>query len=129
MELGQAEALGVFHHHDGGVWDVDAHLHHGGGDQKLDPVRFEIRHDGILFRRLHPAVEQPYGAAGELPGQTFLILGRRQHDARCDIYLTSQMLLNEMERPFPLVGVNHQSFHRLAAFRQLIQHGDVQVPV
>ena len=39
VELGQAEALGVLDHHDGGVGHVHAHLDHGGGHQHLHLAR------------------------------------------------------------------------------------------
>ncbi len=50
MELGDAEAVGIEHHHHGGVGDVDADLDHGGGDEHLDLPVAEGRHRRFLLR-------------------------------------------------------------------------------
>ena len=60
VQLGQAEALGVLHHHTGGVGDVHAHLHHGGGHQNIALPGGKGLHDLLLFLRLHLAVEHRY---------------------------------------------------------------------
>ena len=48
MELGQAEALGVLNHHDGGRRHIDADLDHGGGDQELALAGRKPRHGGVF---------------------------------------------------------------------------------
>src|SRR5918994_2052621 len=42
VELGDAEAVGVEDHHDGGVGDVDAHLDHRRGHQQVEPALAEL---------------------------------------------------------------------------------------
>ena len=65
MQLGKAEALGVFDDHDAGVGHVDAHFHHGGGDEyvRFAPAEgFEAR---VLFRRLHATVDERHAGLGQ----------------------------------------------------------------
>ena len=57
MKLGEAEALGVFDEHERGIRHVDADFDDGGGDEHVDLVRGKGAHDGILFLRLHLAVD------------------------------------------------------------------------
>ena len=65
MELGEAEALGVFNQHERGVRHVDADLDDGGGDEHVDLMRGESAHDGVLFLRLHLAVDGGDAKVGE----------------------------------------------------------------
>jgi len=58
VELGEAEALGVFDDHDGGVGDVDADFHDGGGDENLRFVFAETLHDFFFFVAGEAAVQQ-----------------------------------------------------------------------
>ena len=65
VELGEAEALGVFNQHERGVRHVDADLDDGGGDEHVDLMRGESAHDGVLFLRLHLAVDGGDAKVGE----------------------------------------------------------------
>ena len=67
VELGEAEALGAFDHHDGGVGDIDADFDDGGGDQDVELAIAEGVHDGGLGFVLEAAVEEA-DALGE-PGE------------------------------------------------------------
>ena len=65
VELGEAEALGVFNQHERGVRHVDTDLDDGGGDEHVDLMRGESAHDGVLFLRLHLAVDGGDAKVGE----------------------------------------------------------------
>src|ERR1700687_2898958 len=58
VELGESEALRVFNDHDGGVGDVDAYFHDGGGNEDLGFVFAEALHDFFFFVAGEAAVEQ-----------------------------------------------------------------------
>ena len=45
MELSNAESGGIFDHHDGGIWDIDANLNDGGGDEDLNDAGSKVLHD------------------------------------------------------------------------------------
>ena len=66
VQLGQAEAFGLFDDHDGGVGDVDPDLDDGRGDQQADLAVGEVGHDRVLLRAGHLAVHQ--ADAGADPG-------------------------------------------------------------
>ena len=65
MELGEAEALGVFDEHERGVRHVDADLDDGGGNENIDLMRGKGAHDGILLLRFHLAVDGGDAKVGE----------------------------------------------------------------
>ena len=65
VELGEAEALGVFNQHERGVRHVDADLDDGSGDEHVDLMRGEGAHDGVLILRLHLAVDGGDAKVGE----------------------------------------------------------------
>ena len=58
VQLGQAEALGMLHHHDGGFRHVHADFDHGGGDQQLGLAGLEGGHGGVALGRFHLAMHQ-----------------------------------------------------------------------
>ena len=65
VELGEAEALGVFNQHERGVRHVDTDLDDGSGDEHVDLVRGEGAHDGVLFLGFHLAVDGSDAKVGE----------------------------------------------------------------
>ena len=58
VQLGKAEALGVFDDHDAGVGHVDAHFHHRGGNEYVRFADAKSLKARVLFRRLHAAVDE-----------------------------------------------------------------------
>ena len=58
MQLGEAEALGMLDHHDGGFRHVDADLDHGGGDQQSRFAGGEARHRRVLVGAFHAAMDE-----------------------------------------------------------------------
>ena len=58
MQLSQAETVGVFDHHDGGVGDVHSDLHHRGCDQQRDAAVGEVGHYRLALRAGHLAVSE-----------------------------------------------------------------------
>src|SRR6267143_473049 len=58
VELGEAKALSVLDDHDGGVGDVDADFHDGGGDEDLGFVFAEALHDFFFFVAGEAAVQE-----------------------------------------------------------------------
>ena len=73
MKLGQAEALGVFDDHDGGVGDVDADFDDGGGDEDGELAAFEAGHGDFFVGGGHAAVEEAEFEAGEGAGLEFVV--------------------------------------------------------
>src|SRR5437588_1787258 len=57
MKLRQAEALGMFDDHDGGVGNVDPNLNHGGRDQYLNFSLLKQAHDLLFQVGLHASVQ------------------------------------------------------------------------
>ena len=57
VELREAEAVGVFDDHDGGVGDVDAYFDDGGGDEDVEFVALEAGHGDFFVVGGHAAVE------------------------------------------------------------------------
>ena len=58
VQLREAEALGMFDHHDGGVGNVDADFDDGGGDQHVDLAALEAAHDDFLLVGVEAAMQQ-----------------------------------------------------------------------
>ena len=73
MELGEAEALGVFDYHDGGVGDVDADFDDGGGDEDVEFAAFEAGHGDFFVVGGHAAVEEAKFEAGEFVGGKLVV--------------------------------------------------------
>ncbi len=68
MKLGEAETVCMFHHHDGGVGDVDADFDDGGGDEDVEFAAFEAGHGDLFVVGGHAAVEEAEAEAGEFGG-------------------------------------------------------------
>jgi hypothetical protein len=68
VELGEAEAVGVFDDHDGGVGDVDADFDDGGGDECVDEVLSEAFHDVLPGFAGEAAVDEADAEGGEGAG-------------------------------------------------------------
>ena len=58
VKLGEAETLGMFDDHDGGVGNVDANFDDGGGDEDLHFIAAETLHDIVFFFAGEAAVQQ-----------------------------------------------------------------------
>jgi len=58
VELGEAEALGVFDDHHGGVGDVDADFHDGCRHEDLGFILAEALHDFFFFVAGEAAVQE-----------------------------------------------------------------------
>ncbi len=67
VQLRQAEAFGMLHHHDGRLRDIHAHFDHRGGDQHLGFAGFEFRHRIVALRPFHPPVHETDRNAKRLP--------------------------------------------------------------
>ena len=65
VKLGEAETVGGFDHHNGGVGDVYADLDDGGGDEDVEVAVVESGHDGVLPAGGHPSVEEADAEVGE----------------------------------------------------------------
>ncbi len=78
MELGQAEAVGVDHHHHCGVRNIDADLDDRGGDQDVDGPGSERLHGHLFVLGPDAPMEQAQAEAGQLVGTEVVegLLGR-----------------------------------------------------
>ncbi len=63
VQLGEAEALGMFDHHDGRVRHVDADLHDGGRDENARAAILEGEHGLVLLAARHLAVDEANACA------------------------------------------------------------------
>ncbi len=77
VELREAEAVGVFDDHGGGVGDVHADFDDRGGDENLDFVAAKLFHDGVLFVVLQAAVQQTDFQFWKNFGGEAIVLGHR----------------------------------------------------
>ena len=57
MKLGKTEPVCIFDDHQGGIWHIHAHLHHGGSHQNICPSMGEGTHNFFFFRTLHLSME------------------------------------------------------------------------
>jgi hypothetical protein len=77
VELGEAEAFGVFDDHGGGVGNVDADFDDRSGNEDLRFVFAEAFHDGIFFFAREAAVEEAEFQFGEnFLGEALVFLHR-----------------------------------------------------
>ena len=60
VQLGKAEALGVFDDHQAGVGHIDANFDHRGCHQQVCLAGLKRRHDGGFLIRGHAAVDQAH---------------------------------------------------------------------
>ena len=142
MQLAQAEALGVFHHHQRGVGHVHTHLHHGGGHQNIRLAAGKGRHDGLLLLGLHLAVKyrDPQVREGlllqglcigrhglALVGQLVAVAHQRADDEHLMPLL--HLLADEAVQPRPIPLVHGEGAHPLPSRRQLVNDGHIQIAV
>jgi hypothetical protein len=66
VELGQPEAVGLLDDHHGRVWDVDADLDHGRGDEHVQLLRLEPPHQLAAVDGLQAPVQAADAEAAEL---------------------------------------------------------------
>ena len=139
VQLTQAEAVGVLHHHQRGVGHIHAHLHHGGGDQDIALTGGEGGHDLFLLLWLHTAVEHGYPQLGEgillqclgvgrhglaLIGQSVILAHQRADDEHLMALL--HLLADKAVEPRPVFLAQSEGLHCLPSRRQLVDHGYIQ---
>ena len=69
MELGEAEALGVFDDHEAGGGDIHPHFDDRGGDQQIQLTGLEGVDHGVLLRGFEPPVNQADAQVGQCQAQ------------------------------------------------------------
>ena len=139
VELGEAEALGVFDYHGGGVGDVDADFDDRGGDEDLRFVFAEAFHDGVFFFAGEAAVEKAEFQRGEdFLGEALVFVHRgfqfelRFFDDRInDVGLMAGG--NFAAKKFPDAGEmrlgGEARLDGRAAGRKFVEDGDVEVAI
>ena len=142
VELRQAEPLGVFHHHAGGIGHIHAYLDHRGGHQNITVSGGKGLHDSFFFFGLHLPVEQAHPQVGEdllpqlfgvgrgglaLVGDLILLAYQGTHDEH--LMPLGHLFADELVDP-PAVGfVYGKSIHLLPTGGQLIHHRHIQIAV
>ena len=138
MQLGQAEAVRVLHHHQVGVRHVHADLDHGRGDQNIVFPRGKGAHDLLLVRVFHAPVQHGDAPVRQRLLQVLRVLFGAFElefallDQRADhIHLPARLdlLVDEGGDAPPHILPHGIGLDRLAAGRQLVQHGHVKVAV
>ncbi len=140
VQLSQAEAISPFDQHDRGVGHVNAHLHHGRGNQDVQLPLPEGVHDYVFLVGAQATVQQAQAQIGEdlalqalvlghggLGLQEFRLLDERADDeglAAGDHFLADKGVSSLLQARGEPVGLDLP-----AARRQLVQDGDVQVAV
>ncbi len=137
VQLAQAEALGMFDHHQARVGHVDADLDHGGRDQHAHRAAGEQGHHGRLLGRRHAPVQQADHPAGQRGAQLGMGLGRvlqvdlfalvdqRAHPVH--LAPTLDLVVDARDHVVaPVVGED-LGHHRRAAWRQLVDGAHVEV--
>ena len=126
MQLGQAETLGMFHHHDGGFGHIHPHLDHRGGDKKLDIAGLERGHGGIALRRFQLAMHQPdffaknlfqHGGAVLGGSKVYLFGFLHQRADPIGALAAVQRLFEMLDQVIQPVRIHHPCFHRLSSRR------------
>ena len=142
MELAEAEALRVLHHHQIGVGHVHTHLDHGGGHQNVCFPGGEGGHDGILLPGLHLAVDESHLQVGEnlrlqllgvfrhglpLVGQLVILADHGADDVHLPPGL--HLLADKGVQPGVIGGGNGIGFNRLPSRWKLVDDGHIQIAV
>ena len=142
VQLAQAEALRIFHHHGVGVGHVHAHLDDGGGHQNIALAGGEGRHDGFLVLGLHLAVEHGDAQVGEdvflqllgvggdglaLIGDLLSIAHQRADDE--DLMALVHLLADEGIDALAVILAHGEGIHLLPSGGQLVDDGHIQIAV
>ena len=142
VKLRKTEAFGVFNEHHGGVGHVHADLDDGGGNENVRFAGGEGAHDGLLFLRLHLAVEDPDAQVGEnlglqrlrvlsdgfsLVGKRIVLSDHRADDVRLPPFggKTAQKGINALV----VAALHGKGVDALARRRQLVHDGNIQIAV
>ncbi|MPM41284.1 hypothetical protein SDC9_87934 [bioreactor metagenome] len=141
VELPQAEAFGILHHHQGGVGHVHPHLNHSRRHQHVQPARGKALHRAVFFRSLHAPMDKAHPQVGEnllpqqgrvfgdgLEGRTGFPLLHRRAD-HVDLTPLSRQAAHEAIHPLPLGFSDEKGLYRAAAWRQLVNHRKIQIAV
>ena len=141
VQCRQAEPLGVLNDHDRGVGHVDADLDDRRRDKHIQLARLELLHHIVLFLRLHLAVQKPDAAVGQQCAGRLGVVGRHglqvAHglvflDGRADdVHLMPRrdLFVQKAVHIPALFAGDKPCFDGLAAWRQLVQDGNIQVAV
>ena len=142
VELAEAEALRVLHHHHRGVGHVHTHLYYGGGDQDIRLAGGEGGHDGVLLLGLHLAVDKGDAQVREdlLLEHGGVLLDGLAVVGECVVFLYhgaddiglpagGDVLMEEGVDPLAVAAGDGEGVHRLPAGGELVDDGGVQVAV
>ncbi len=140
MELGEPESLGMFHHHDRGVGNIDSHLNHRRGNENLNFPFLKLRHDGLFLIAFHPPMKQAnpkfwkdillkmFGhSGGILQVQFFRLLYQGVNDENLAALL--HLLFNHSINFSPCRLGKDFGLHWHSARRHLINDGDIKISI
>ena len=142
VELAEAEALRVLHHHQIGVGHIHAHLDHGGGHQNVRFPGGEGGHDGVLLPGLHLAVDEGHLQVREdlrlqllgvfrhglpLVGQLVILTDHGADDVHLPPGL--HLLADKGVQPGVIGGGDGIGFNRLPSRWELVDDGHIQIAV
>jgi len=139
VELREAEAIGVFDHHDGRVRDIHADFDDGGGDEDERFLPAEAFHDGFLFFVFQAAVEKTDAQIGKNVAREALEFGCRCFqfllrflDNRIDhkgLATLRNFALEKLPDSGELRIRSPASFDGRAAWRHFVDHGEIEITV
>ena len=138
VELGEAEALGAFDDHQGRIGDVDPDLDHRGRDQHGQFAGDECRHDGVLFRAFHPAVDEPDLGAEAQTQQSRALLGGGAVDLLAfldqgahpiGLPAAGDVAAEAVDHVGDFLVADHPRFDRRPARRHLVDPADVHLAI
>ena len=139
VKLGQAESVGVFHHHDGCVGNIDADLHDRRRDQNPNLAVGEAPHNSVLVFSFHPPVQKADLILRENLAFQRIVIGHRGghialrflDEGANDVGLAAlvQLLSDKRIRNVPLFRDDGTRLDRLTSRRKLVQNRNVEIAV
>ena len=140
VQLRQAKALGILHHHDAGVGHIDTYLDDGGCHQQLDFALIKLLHELLFFLLLQLPMHKAAFYAIEYAACQFLIDLLCRGQPRVLIHLNQRadhiglpalfdFLQHKLINQLPAVPAPHKGPDRLSSRRQLADQGNLQIAI
>ena len=140
MELCQAEALCIFHHHNGCIGYIHPHFHNRSRYQNINIAGTEFLHHAVLIRRFHFPVQRGNpNRFRELTSQFLCIIIHVFqafqfaffHHGTNHIYLMplGNLFLHKLICILPKRFIHHTVFNRFTSHRHLMNHRKVHISI
>ena len=140
MQLGQAEPVCIFNHHQRRFRHINAHFYDGGGHQQLKGTGGKVSHHVGFFGSRHPPVQEPDGKLGknvfrQFPVQALCILQIQfftflhQGADKVSPFADGQVAADKFVEVGPLMSAHRVSLNRLPPRRHGPNQGQIQIAI